>query len=146
MDTYQAVDSAAELPVALAVMQRSVMDQIAQTSFINSPQLLERSRGHVILRFVNEVGVPVAGVSVTFPTTDDASIAYDAGDLYSDALTETSVRGTVVLLNLAAAPYPGSVTSIVATVAGQPDRDFRAPLLVSADAVTLFTLPLDLTP
>lgn len=146
MDTYQAVDSAAGLPVALAVTRRSVMEEIAQTSFLNSPQLLEPSRGHLLLTFVDDVGVPIDGVTVTFPTADDASIAYDAGDVYSDALTETSVRGTVVLLNLAAAPYPGSVTSIVATVASQPGREFRAPLLVSAATVTLFTLKLDLVP
>jgi len=146
LNTYQAVDSAAGLPVELAVMQRSVMEQISQSSFLDSPQLLEPSRGHVILQFVDEVGLPVAGVSVAFPTTDDASVAYDAGDLYSDTLTETSTRGTVVLLNLAAAPYPGSLTSIVATVATLPDRQFRTALLVSAAAVTLFTLTLDLAP
>jgi hypothetical protein len=146
MDTYQAVDSAAGRAVALAVTRRSVMEEIAQTAFLNSPQLLEPRRGHAILSFVDELGAPVDGVTVTFPTPDDASIAYDAGDVYSDALTETSVRGTVVLLNLAAAPYPGSVTSIVATLASQPDRQFRAPLLVSAGMVTLFTLKIDLTP
>jgi hypothetical protein len=146
VDTHQAVNSAAQLPVQLALMQRSVLEEIAQVSFSISPQLLDPSRGHAIVRFVDELGVPVVGVSVTFPTADDAGIAYDAGDLYSDALGETSVRGTAVLLNLVAAPYPGGLSSVVATVAGLPDREFRGHLAVSAAAVTLFTLPLDLSP
>ena len=145
-DTYQAVDSAAQLPVELAVMQRSVLEEIAQVSFSSSAQLLDPSRGHAIVNFVDELGAPVVGVSITFPSADDAGIAYDAGDLYSDALGETSVRGTAVLLNLLAAPFPGGLTSVVATVAGLPDREFRAHLAVSAAAVTLFTLPLDLSP
>jgi hypothetical protein len=146
LDTYQAVNSAAALPVELAVMQRSVLEEIEQTSFAFSPRDLAPSRGHAIVQFVDTLGVPLSGVSVTFPTPSDADVAYDAGDLYSDTLTETSVRGTVVLLNMAAAPYPGGLTSIAATVTSLPDSDFRAQLRVSAGAVTLDTVVLELAP
>jgi hypothetical protein len=50
----------------------------------------------------------------------------------------------VVLLNLAAAPYPGGSMSIVARLASQPDREYRADLRVTAGSVTLFTVQLQL--
>ena len=144
LDTYQRANTAAQRPVELAVMQQDVMDQIAQGSFLETPQLLQNDRGHAIVQFVDEFSVPIIGVSLTYPTPDDAGIAYDSGDLYSDGLTETSVRGTVVLLNLSAAPYPGGSTSIVARVASSPDREFRSDLRVTAGSVTIFTLQLQL--
>jgi hypothetical protein len=140
LDSYQRVNTAAQQPVELAVMQRTVMEQIAQGSFFDAPLELQRDRGHAIVQFVDEFGVPVIGASLTYPTADDAGIAYDSGDLYSDLLTETSARGTVVLLNLSAAPHPGGSTSIVVRVASLPDREFRSDLRVAAGSVTLFTL------
>ena len=140
MDTYQQANTAAQQPVELAVMQRTVMDQIAQGSFFDTPQELQDDRGHAIVQFIDELGNPVSGVSVTYPTEDDAGIAYDSGDLYSDLLTETSVRGTVVLINLSAAPYPGGSTSLVARAASLPDLAFRSDLRVTAGSVTLSTV------
>jgi hypothetical protein len=146
LDTYQTANSAAGLPVELAVMQRSVLEEIEQTSFAFSPRDLEPSRGHAIVQFVDALDLPVSGVSVTFPTASEADVAYDAGDLYSDALAETSARGTVVLLNMAAPPYPGGLTTVVATVASLPESEFRVQLRVSAGAVTLDTTVLELAP
>jgi hypothetical protein len=144
MDTYQRVNTAVQQPVELAVMQQTVMEQIAQGSFFETPRQLQNDRGHAIVQFIDEFGAPVIGVSLTYPTADDAGIAYDSGDLYSDLLTETSVRGTVVLLNLSAAPYPGGSTSIVAHVTSLPDREFRSDLRVTAGSLTLYTLQLQL--
>lgn len=144
LDTYQRANTAAQQPVELAVMQQAVMEQIAQGSFLATPQQLQNDRGHAIVQFIDPFGVPVPGVSLTYPTPDDAGIAYDSGDLYSDLLTETSVRGTVVLLNLSAPPYPGGSTSIVARAASLPDREFRSDLRITAGSVTLFTLQLQL--
>ncbi|HKO93872.1 MAG TPA: hypothetical protein VJU61_22115, partial [Polyangiaceae bacterium] len=146
MDTLQGVDTAAEAPVTLLVMPRAVMDDIALTSFFTTPLELDPNRGHAILTFVDELGNPLPGVRLTFPSPDDVGIAYDAGDIYSDAEIETSVRGTVVLLNLAAATYPGSLSSVVAELPTLPDRQFRPGFRVAASSVTLLTVELDLSP
>ena len=146
MDTLQSVDSAAEKAVTLLVMRRSVMEEIALTSFFNAPLELDPNRGHALLTFVDDLGTPLSGVRLTFPSPDDVGVAYDTGDIYSDAEIQTSVRGTVALLNLAAATYPGSLTSIVAELRSQPDRQFRAGLRVAASSVTVLTVVLDLSP
>ena len=46
LDTYQRANTAAQRPVELAVMQQDVMDQIAQGSFLETPQQLQNDRGH----------------------------------------------------------------------------------------------------
>jgi hypothetical protein len=145
MDTLQSVDTAAEEPVTLLVMRRSVMEEIAITSFFNAPLELDPNRGHALLTFVDELENPLPGVRLTFPSPNDVGVAYDTGDIYSDAEIETSVRGTVALLNLAAAEYPGSLTSIVAELPSLPDRQFRAGLRVAASSVTVLTVVLDLS-
>jgi hypothetical protein len=46
--------------------------------------------------------------------------------VYSDQQTETSARGTLVLLNVPASPYPGAVTSVAIQVSGaRRDIDIR---------------------
>jgi hypothetical protein len=145
MDTLQSVDTAAGEAVSLRVMRRSVMEEIALTSFFLTPLELDPNRGHALLTFVDDLGTPLSGVRLTFPSPDDVGVAYDTGDIYSDAEIETSVRGTVALVNLAAAAYPGSLTSIVAELSSQPDRQFRAGLRVAASSVTVLTVVLDLS-
>ena len=145
MDTLQGVDTAAGEAVSLLVMRRSVLEEVALTSFFTTPLELDPTRGHAILTFVDELGNPLPGVRLTFPSPEDVGIAYDSGQIYSDAEVETSVRGTVVLLNLAAAAYPGSLTSVVAELPTLPDRQFRPGFRVAAASVTLLTVEIDLS-
>ena len=145
MDTLQGVDTAAGDAVTLLVMRRSVVEEIALTSFFTTPLELDPTRGHAILTFVDELGNPLPGVRLTFPSPADVGIAYDSGDIYSDAEIETSVRGTVVLLNLAAAAYPGSLSSVVAELTTLPDRQFRPGFRIAAASVTVLTVEIDLS-
>jgi hypothetical protein len=64
------------------------------------------------------------------------STAYDSGDTYTDTEDSTSRRGMAVLLNLAAAKFPGGVTSILAEVDGQ---QLTLQLHIAQSAVTVVT-------
>jgi hypothetical protein len=127
LDTLQPVGAQPTAPVGLLVVRRSVLEQIALVGFQNSPQDLNPQRGSIILRVVTEQGLPVPQVQLLFPSPDDVAVAYDAGDVYSDQATETSARGTLVLLNVPAGPYPGTVTSVAVQVRGaRQDIDIRS--------------------
>lgn len=146
MDTLQVVDSAAGQAVELGVMRRSVMDELASSSYLVETVELDPARGHALIRFVDASGDPVQGVSVVFPTSENADIAYDAGEIYTDAAFETSTRGAVALLNLASPAYPGAVASLLVEVDSPTAREFSAILRVASGSVTLLTVELDLTP
>jgi hypothetical protein len=136
MDTLQAVDSARDNVVDLLVIRRDVMRDLAAQSFLNDTVEIDPAGAHIILRFVGEDGRPLEGVHVALPDPALVSTAYDNGDGYSDALEATSTRGMAVLLNLAAARYPGTPTGIVAEVDAE---QFTTELRVAAGAVTVVT-------
>jgi hypothetical protein len=146
MDTLQVANLSNAQPLSLVVVRRTVMEEIAQVSFLTNPLELDPGRGHAIVSFVDELGVPISGLRLVFPAPEDVGVAYDAGDIYADAQLETSTRGTVVLLNLPAARYPGVVTNVVAELASLPMQQFRANLRVAAGSVTVLTVELDLSP
>lgn len=146
LDTLQVVDSAAGQAVELLVMRRSVMEELTISSFLNEPVELDPARGHAFIRFVDEVGNPVPGLSLVFPTIESADIAYDAGDIYSDAASETSTRGTIALLNLVAPDYPGGVANLVIEIASPTVRQLSEVFRVARGSVTLHTVKLDLDP
>ncbi len=136
IDTLQAVDSTRTSQRDLLVLRRDLMRELAAESFINNPVELDPLSAHLIVQFVDEDGTPVEGVQLTFPVPDQVSTAYDAGAIYSDALEQTSTRGTAVILNLSAPTYPGTALTIGATVDGEL---FTAPVQVARGAVTLVT-------
>jgi hypothetical protein len=136
IDTLQAVDSARMGGSDLLVVRREVLRELAAASFLNEPIELNPDRAHLIIQFVDEVGVEMEGVQVTFPAPEDVSTAYDAGAIYSDALAQTSTRGTAVLLNMDAPSYPGTPLSIGATLDGEL---FTASVQIARRAVTLVT-------
>jgi hypothetical protein len=136
IDTLQAVDSARMGRSDLLVVRREVLRELAATSFLNDPIELNPDRAHLIIQFVDEDGVEMEGVQLTFPAPEDVSTAYDAGSIYSDALAQTSTRGTAVLLNMDAPPYPGTPLSIGATLDGEL---FTASVRIARRAVTLVT-------
>lgn len=146
IDTLQIVDSAAGEAVELVAMRRSVMEELSISSFLNEPVELDLARGHALIRFVDADGEPVPGLSLVFPTSDSADIAFDTGDIYSDGVTETSTRGTIALLNLIAPAYPGGSSNVVVELAAPTVTQFSSTFRVASGAVTVFTVELDLTP
>jgi len=134
MDTLQAVDSRGVGVTDLRVVRTDMMRDLASSSFLNQTVELSLDRAHLIVRFVDTDKQPVAGVEITFPSPQNVSIAYDAGEIYSDALPETSSRGMAVLLNLEAPAWPGSPLAIVADFEG--DR-LSAQVQLARGAVTV---------
>jgi hypothetical protein len=141
IDTLQVVDSRRAELVDLFVLRRTVMQEMVQIGFLSTPTELDPERAHVVLNFVDAHDMPLSDVEVVFP--EEVSVAYDAGDTYSDQTLETSTRGTAVLVNLAAAPYPGGLTSIGVQLSSQP---FNIDLRIARGAVTLVKARLDLAP
>jgi hypothetical protein len=136
IDTLQAVDSGRSGFTNLVVMRRDTLRDLAATSFITQPALLRDDGAHIVLQFVNVASQPLEGVQITFPAPENVSIAYDAGDTYSDALPETSTRGMAVLLNLDAPPWPGSTLGVVADIDGE---QLSAQVQIARGAVTVVT-------
>lgn len=146
MDTLQVVDTTVEGAVELVIMRRSVLEELISSTFFDEPIELDPARGHVILRCVDELGNPIPGLSVVSPSAEVADVAYDAGDIYSDVMGETSTRGTVALMNLPAADYPGGLTTVVLELSSMPVVQFRPNVRVASDSVTVLTVALDLAP
>lgn len=146
VDTIQLVDTSVAEPVELVVMRRSALETLALSSFFAEPVELDFDRGHAIIRFVDDEGAPVPGLSVVFPAPEDADIAYDAGEIYSDLSFETSTRGTIALINMAAAAYPGGPANLVVELASTPVVQFRPNVRLVSGAVTVLTVELDLEP
>jgi hypothetical protein len=134
IDTLQAVNSSRSGLVNLLVVRRQVMIDVASASFLNNPIELDPTLAQVVVRFVDENGLALEGVQIQLPAADQVPTAYDAGDIYSDALDATSTRGMAVLANLPAPAYPGGPTSIVAVLDGTP---FTTEIQVASGAVTL---------
>lgn len=136
MDTLQLANGQRAQPVDLLVMRRPVFEQLVQAGFTSNPVELSPALGHVILRFLDGEQQGIPGVTLVTPAPADTSVTYDLGDTFSDLSTETAARGTMVLLNLPAAAYPGTATTVTTTVNGlRRDIDVRTAL----GAVTLIT-------
>lgn len=136
VDTLQRVNGQASAPLELLVMRRPVLDQMVETGFLSNPLELSPTGGHVILRFLDGDRQGIAGVTLLSPAPEDTNVAYDVGDTFSDQTTETAARGTMVLVNLSTIAYPGTATTVAATVNGlRRDVDVRT----AAGAVTLVT-------
>jgi hypothetical protein len=136
VDTLQPVDGPLSLPVSLLVMRRLELDEIVSSSFLTSGAELDSTRGHVILRFIDAQRQGVSGVTLVTPSPTMATVAYDAGPIYSDSSTETDLRGAMVLLNLPSMPYPGAISTLGVRVAGMP-RSLN--VRIATGAVTLVT-------
>ena len=139
MDTLQPIDATRAENVQLLVMRRALMEQLAQT-FMASPEL-DPARGHAIVSFIDGQERPVSGIRITFPDPAEVLVGYDAGDIYSDQVEETGTRGTVLLLNLPAAAYPGGLSGVVAENPSMQLINFD--LRVASGSVTLVTLQIE---
>lgn len=135
MDTVQVVDSRRAGVTDLHVVRTDMLRDLARTSFLNGIVDLDLARAHLIIRFVDSDGEPVEGITITFPDPQNVATAYDAGDIYSDALDATSARGMAILLNLDAPAWPGSALTIVADRGGSDQ--LSAPVRLARGAVTV---------
>jgi hypothetical protein len=140
LDTLQPVAVTRTSPVELLVVRRDVLEQIA-ANFTNNPPELDPGRGSIILRVVSEQGAPVPQVQLRFPAPGDVAVAYDVGDAYSDQVTETSARGTLVLLNMPAGTYPGTLTSVTVQVNGANQNISIRTIVGGVSVVTAVVLP-----
>jgi hypothetical protein len=144
IDTLQAVDSERENVVELRVLRRDLLRDLTAAAFLMNPIEFDSAAAHAVLRFVRQDRTPLEGVQITFPAPSLADIAYDTGETYGDGTDDvtdaTSTRGMAVLLNMSAAPYPGSVTSIVADVDG---LQVSTEIQIAAGAVTVATVVID---
>jgi hypothetical protein len=134
IDTLQAVDSTQSGFINLLVVPRDVLTDVAAASFINNPIELDPTLAQVVLRFVDVDGLALEGVAIQFPPPDQIPTAYDAGDIYTDAVDATSTRGTALLANLNAPPYPGGSSTIVANLDG---ATFTTEIQIARGAVTV---------
>ena len=133
VDTLQPVATPLTLPVQLVVLPRTVLDDIVDQGFPNG---IDATRGHAILRFVDDARAGISGVTLVSPAAVTTNVAYDLGDTYSDQRTETDLRGTMVLLNLPSVAYPGSATTIGVTLRG---TRHDVPVQLANGAVTVVT-------
>lgn len=136
IDTLQPVRTAPGQPVQLRVVQRSVVNDIASQSFQSNPTTPDPERAHAILNVIDGDGDPLQGASLT---NSGLSVAYDAGVIYSDILAATSDRGSLVILNVEADPYPGELTTMVFRADGE---EFEFQIYLARGSVTLATLEL----
>jgi hypothetical protein len=118
MDTLQAVDATSGQFVNLAVARRDAVRDAVSIAFMGDSLDFDAGLAHLSLRFVRPNGVPIAGVQILVPPPEQVPTAYDAGDIFTSALEETSERGMALLVNMPAAPYPGVITTIVAELDG----------------------------
>ncbi len=130
LDLMPTVQWAARSPVELLLVERAVLEQIAENLTSNAT-FLNESRGHAFLEFRDGGNLPTSGVSVT---ASDAIVAYDIGVFYSDADQQTATRGTAVLLNAPAGDFPGSEQDVSYRANGQTTR---IELPIAVDTVTI---------
>jgi hypothetical protein len=135
IDTLQAVASPLSLPLRLLVLRRTGLEEIL-TGFQVNPTGFDSTLGHVILRFIDDQSTGVSGVTLISPDPMSTSVAYDAGDTYSDQAMETDLRGVMVLLNLSSVAYPGATVPLGVKVRGEPRS---VPARIARGAVTLVT-------
>jgi hypothetical protein len=134
IDTLQAVDSTRSGFVNLLVVRRDVLTDVASASFLNNPIELDPTRAQVVIHFVDPDGLALDGVQIQFPPPDQVPTAYDAGDIYTDAVDATSERGMALLANLNAPPYPGGSSTVVANLDG---ASFTTQIQVASGALTV---------
>ena len=134
MDTLQAVDATSGDFVSLLVARRDAVRDAVAVAFMGEGVELDPALAHIAIRFVRASGAPIPDVHIEFPRVDQVPTAYDAGDAFSSALNATSDRGMALLVNMQAAPYPGSTTSVIAAL---DDRQFGAELQIAAGALTI---------
>jgi hypothetical protein len=132
--TLQVRDTTQGDDLELAIVSFDALDSVASLGLLSVPATLDASRGHALLNFVDDDGAPLSGVSIE--SASGTTIAYDAGDTYSDALDETSVRGSVIVFNVRASSFPGGAQTVTIGYQGESES---FDIQVAREALTLYT-------
>ncbi|HEX2732420.1 MAG TPA: prolipoprotein diacylglyceryl transferase [Polyangiaceae bacterium] len=111
MTTLQWVDEEPSSDLELMIVELSVLQDVAE-NLGGTPTALNDKAGHLMLNFVDQAGIPVSDVEVTGLSTNGATVAYDIGATYSDAIAATAERGSVLILNAPAGALPGTAVSV----------------------------------
>lgn len=132
MQTILWVDPRDE-PVDLSFARRGVLENIG--SGLVTPQVLDPGSGHAFLRFVDDAGDGIAGITVT--DQPGGVVTYDVGGgVFRDNEDATSARGAVLILDVSSLPFPGTVTTV--TYSGQASGVVKVKF--AADTVTVVTI------
>jgi hypothetical protein len=139
MPTLTAINDTGTGGTSVAFVQTSVLSTIlAQLS--HAPQSLSSTRAELVLAFVNTVGAPLAGVTITL-APQGSDVAYDLGAGYTDAPQSavTGTRGIALVLNATAAVWPGALAPLSFKY-GTPPVTASFNAYVAQGAVTVVTI------
>ncbi|MGC4065861.1 MAG: hypothetical protein QM784_14665 [Polyangiaceae bacterium] len=112
-----ALNTTRDTDTVVPVVRRSALELVAYG--LTLPVTLDKDKGQVVLRFVDDSGAPVKGVSVLGSGAEN--VAYDDGGSYSDAVSSTGARGLAFLLNVNATTTP---TAMAVTLSGKASAEF----------------------
>lgn len=108
--------------VDLAVIDRTLVDTILD--ILTVPVLRDESKAILILEVTRGDGTPLPGVTVTAPTAE--TIVYGAAGTFTDDETQTDNSGLVLLVNVPASAWPGTLVGVTFSGALEGGADVRA--------------------
>jgi hypothetical protein len=106
----------------LVVIGRDIIDTIL--GLLTVPTERDASRGMILLRVTDERGAPLEGVTAIAPNAE--VVVYGDGGTFSDASTETDSSGLVLLANVPAGSWPGSLVGVTFAGALEGGIDVRS--------------------
>lgn len=106
----------------LAVVSTTVIDTVL--NLLTVPTLRDTSKAILILMVQEADGTPLPGVTVTAPTAE--TIVYGAAGTFTDDASQTDNSGLVLLVNVPASAWPGTLVGVTFTGALQGGADVRA--------------------
>ncbi len=127
VDTTQP-DENGSVGVDFTLVESDLIDIIL--NLLTVPTARNPERASAVLKVTNAQGAPLAGVSVLDPSAE--VVVYGASGTFSDTATATDGSGLVLLVNLPASAWPGSLSGVSFSGALEGGADVR----VVAGAVT----------
>jgi hypothetical protein len=111
MDTLEVVDGTGSGGDVVFGSHNAFEDVVTGLS---SAQSINPDRAQIVVKFVDSGSQPVSGIRVNLSA---ATVAYDAGNAYTDAqgsapLGATQGRGIAVIVNYSATAFPGGAATI----------------------------------
>jgi hypothetical protein len=106
----------------LAVVGRTVVETILD--ILTVPVFRDESKAILILEVRKADGTPLPGVTATAPTAE--TIVYGAAGTFTDDATATDASGLVLLVNVPASAWPGTLVGVTFTGALDGGADVRA--------------------
>lgn len=115
------------------VVKEAIVSEIVATT--SSAPSLSESAAQLLMRFLDEDGDPLTGVSVTY-VEGSQEFTYAVGNTWSEFRDNTSAEGLVLFYNIPANRFPGSLREV--TVSGSMSGDFEVQLMAGAITVVTF--------